>query len=166
MKLFFRIYFKLERLINRERVRRNNILFKFCGEGVRIDPSCHIIGQHELEVGDYTSIGSFTMIYASFGVKIGKNCWISSSCGISSYNHVINSINRYKDNKDDYKYSKPVKIGDNVWLGMNVCVLPGVEIGENSIIGSGSVVTKSVPANQIWAGNPAHFLKEIDFGSR
>jgi len=49
---------------------------------------------------------------------------------------------------------------------MNACVLPGVSIGDNSIIGSGSVVTKSVPANEIWVGNPARFVRTIDFSNK
>ena len=79
-----------------------------------------------------------------------------------SYNHIQNSFNR-KDTSNDFKFSKPVKIGDNVWIGMNSCILPGVEIGNNSIIGSGSVVTKNIPENEIWVGNPAKFIRKLEF---
>jgi acetyltransferase-like isoleucine patch superfamily enzyme len=114
-----------------------------------------------MEIGDNSSISSYTTIYAAFGVKIGKNCLISSNCGISSINHIQNSHNRRQDDKEGL-FCKPVTIGDNVWIGMNACILPGVEIGDNSIIGSGSVVTRNVPANEVWAGNPAHFVKKLD----
>jgi len=57
--------------------------------------------------------------------------------------------------------SKPVTIGDNVFIGMNSIILKGVNIGNNVRIAAGSVVTKSIPANQIWGGNPAAFIKNI-----
>ena len=60
------------------------------------------------------------------------------------------------------KRNEPVFIADNVFIGAHVTVLKGVTIGENSIIGACSVVTKHVPANEIWAGNPARFIKKID----
>ena len=55
----------------------------------------------------------------------------------------------------------PIKIGNNVWFGVNVVVLPGVEIGDNTVIGAGSVVTKDLPKNVVAVGNPCRVLKEI-----
>ena len=115
-----------------------------------------------MEIGDNTSISSYTTIYATFGVTIGKNCLISSNCGISSYNHIKESISRPSQIREDHRFSKPVIISDNVWIGMNVCIMPGVTIGNHSIIGSGSVVTKNIPSCEIWAGNPAKFLKKLN----
>ncbi|UFH53094.1 acyltransferase [Spirosoma sp. KNUC1025] len=162
MQLFYKIFFKLEKLINKERNRLLKVRLKQCGNNVRIDKNCHILVPERMEIGDNTSISSFTTIYATFGVKIGKNCLISSNCGISSYNHIQHSLNRPDDKDKDVQFSKPVDIGDNVWIGMNSCILPGVQIGNNSIIGSGSVVTKNVPSNEIWVGNPARFIKKLD----
>lgn len=161
-QLFFKILFRIERLANYEKDRRRKRMFKFCGENVAIDPSCHILVPQQMEIGSNTSISAYTTIYATFGVKIGENCLISSNCGISSYNHIQNSHNRRQQESEDFKYSKPVVIGNNVWIGMNACILPGVSIGDNSIVGSGSVVTKNIPANEIWAGNPARFLKKME----
>ena len=59
--------------------------------------------------------------------------------------------------------SKPVKIGDRVWIGIAATILPGVTIGENSIVAAGAVVTKDVPPNTIVAGNPAKVVKKLDF---
>ena len=162
MALFFKIYFKIEKIMNQERIRKMKQLMKKCGHRVDIHTSCHIMVPQQLEIGDNTSISSFTTIFATYGVTIGKNCLISSNVGISSYNHIQNSINRRIEENQDYKYSKSVRIGDNVWIGMNACILPGIEIGNNSIIGSGSVVTKNIPANEIWAGNPAKFIKKLE----
>lgn len=59
------------------------------------------------------------------------------------------------------EYAKPIKIGNNVWIGGNVCVLPGVTIGDNVVIGAGSVVTKDIPANCLVAGNPGKIIKKL-----
>lgn len=162
MNILYRVYFRLERMIHGERVRQLKQRFKYCGKDVRFDHTCHVLVPEQMEIGDGTSISSYTTIYATFGVRIGKNCFISSNCGISSYNHVQNSRNRHRDKDRDVLFSKPVVIGNNVWIGMNACILPGVEIGDNSIIGSGSVVTRNVPCNEIWVGNPARFVKRIN----
>lgn len=161
-KLLIRIFLKIEKIVNQERMTMLYNKMKHCGSNVRIDHNCHILVPQQLEIGNNTSISSYTTIYATFGVKIGDNCLISSNCGISSYNHIQKSANRPANIAQDHLYSKAVVIGNNVWIGMNACILPGVSIGDNSIIGSGSVVTKSVPANEIWVGNPARFVKKIE----
>ena len=159
--MLYRIIFKIEKIINKKREKTLHRRLKYCGQNIRLDKTCHIIVPENMSIGHNTSISSYTTIYATFGVSIGDNCLISSNCGISSYNHILNSYNRHKQVDEDFKYSKPVHIGNNVWVGMNVCILPGVKIGDNSIIGSGSVVTKDVPSNEIWVGNPAKFIKRI-----
>ncbi len=57
--------------------------------------------------------------------------------------------------------SKPVKIGKYVWIGANVVILPGVEIGDNAVIGAGAIITKNIPANSVAVGNPAKVIKKI-----
>ena len=59
------------------------------------------------------------------------------------------------------EYAYPITIGNNVWIGAQVCVLPGVTIGDNTIIGAGSVVTKSIPANVLAVGNPCRVVRQI-----
>ncbi|WP_431609958.1 DapH/DapD/GlmU-related protein [Chryseobacterium sp. 'Rf worker isolate 10'] len=59
------------------------------------------------------------------------------------------------------EYAHPIKVGNNVWLGGNVVVLPGVSIGNNSVIGAGSVVTKDIPENVVAVGNPCKVVKNI-----
>lgn len=161
-RILTRIFLKIEKIVNIQRFEILRSKMKYCGKNARIDYTCYIFVPQRLEVGENTSISSYTTIYATFGVKIGDNCLISSNCGISSYNHIHNSLNRPANINQDHLYSKKVIIGNNVWIGMNACILPGVKIGDNSIIGSGSVVTKNVPPNEIWVGNPARFVKTID----
>lgn len=161
-RIIFSILLRIDRLLKQEKIRRQKQLMKYCGNNIFLDDTCHIIVPQQFEIGDNSSISSYTTIFATFGVKIGCNCLISSNVGISSYNHVQNSINRRDVENEDYKYSKPVTIGNNVWIGLNACILPGVTIGNNSIVGSGSVVTKNIPDNEIWVGNPAKFIKKIN----
>src|SRR5712675_3034369 len=116
MKIVDKIILKCSNEVDNARIRHIKGRLKFCGRQVIIYPSCQIIVPEEMEIGDNSSIAPFTTIYATFGVIIGKNCLISSNCGISSYNHVQNSADRPGNTHEDYKYSRPVKIGDNVWI--------------------------------------------------
>ncbi|MDB4902310.1 MAG: acetyltransferase with multiple hexapeptide repeat domain [Mucilaginibacter sp.] len=162
MRLIYRIYFKIERIIEHQRMTSLKKSLKYCGKNVLLYSTCYVIMPQKMEIDDNSSIAPYTTVFATYGVKIGKNCLISSNCGISSYNHIQNSYDRFKNKDEDFRFSRPVIIGDNVWIGMNSCILPGVKIGNNSIIGSGSVVTKDIPENEIWVGNPAKFMKKIN----
>ena len=71
--------------------------------------------------------------------------------------HPIHPVSR----NSGYEYGLPITIGDNVWLGGNVVVTPGVTIGENTVIGAGRVVVKDIPANVVAAGNPCRVVREI-----
>ena len=116
-----------------------------------------------VSVGKYVSIGSGT--YANMNltliddwkITIGKNVLIGPNVTLCTTGHPIDSKHR-----GDGMYSFPITIGDNVWLGGNVMVLPGVTIGENSVIGAGSVVTKDIPANVVAFGTPCKVYREIN----
>ena len=113
-------------------------------------------------VGKYVSIGSGT--YANMNltliddwkITIGKNVLIGPNVTLCTTGHPVHPAHRL-----DGMYSFPITIGDNVWIGGNVIVLPGVTIGENSVIGAGSVVTKDIPANVIAFGSPCKVFREI-----
>ncbi|WP_171946642.1 acyltransferase [Flaviramulus basaltis] len=109
-----------------------------------------------VSIGNNSSIMAHCTIFAGAGVEIGDNVQISANCVISGATHPLDPERRKE------QINKNVVIANNVWIGMSVSILPGVTIGENSIIGAGSVVTKSVPQNQIWVGNPAKLLKELN----
>ena len=95
---------------------------------------------------------------------------IASKVYISDINHGNYSGENHSFPAEKAKnrkiFSKPVKICENVWIGENAIILPGIEIGKNSIIGAGSVVTKNVPENCIVAGNPARIIKKYNFGNK
>lgn len=90
-------------------------------------------------------------------IKIGDNCQMAPNVAIYTAGHPIHPITR----NSAYEYGKEVTIGDNVWLGGNTVVCPGVHIGNNVVIGAGSVVTKDIPDWSIAAGNPCKVLRQI-----
>ncbi len=89
-------------------------------------------------------------------IKIGKKVMIGAGVTIATVGHPINPKMR------EYMYTDSVVIEDNCWIGANVTICPGVHIGENSVIGAGSVVTRSIPANSIAVGNPCKVVRQID----
>ncbi len=90
-------------------------------------------------------------------ITIGDNCLLGPKTCIYTVSHDINPVKRAQG----ISYAKPIQIGDNVWVGGNCIILPGVTIGNNAIIGAGSVVTKDVPDNAVVAGNPAKALRYL-----
>ncbi|MCR5599104.1 MAG: sugar O-acetyltransferase [Lachnospiraceae bacterium] len=90
-------------------------------------------------------------------VKIGKNAQIAPNVSIYTAGHPIHPDSR----NSGYEYGIAITIGDNVWIGGNVCILPGVNIGNDVVIGAGSVVTKDLPDNVIAAGNPCRIVRDI-----
>lgn len=90
-------------------------------------------------------------------ITIGDRTLIGPGCLLICTNHSIDSEERLKGGFNN----KPITIGNRVWLGANVTVCPGVTIGDNTVIGAGSVVTKDIPANVVAVGNPCKVLREI-----
>jgi len=113
-----------------------------------------------LTIGDYTGISN-SAIVCNKEVVIGKHVKIGG--GTKLYDTDFHNLlpEKRRDEFSDIAISKPIKIHDNVFIGAHSIILKGVIIGENSIIAAGSVVTKNVPKNVIWGGNPAKFIREI-----
>ena len=128
------------------------------------------------------SFRCFLPFYTECGIniKLGKNVFINSGCcfqdhaGIEigdgtliGHQVVIATINHAQDpvSRADM-FPKPVKIGKNVWIGANCTICPGVSIGDNTVIGAGSVVTKDIPSGVVAVGNPARVLRTINESDR
>ncbi|MDV7716212.1 chorismate mutase [Enterococcus faecium] len=91
-------------------------------------------------------------------IEIGDNCMFASNVQLYTATHPLHPVKR----NSGLEYAKPIKIGNNVWLGGGVIVTPGVTLGDNVVVGAGSVVTKSFPDNVVIAGNPARIIKTVE----
>lgn len=117
------------------------------------------IGEHEGEIliGKYSLITPGVRIMAAKKIVIGDACMIAHGAYISDADwHGI------YDRAEPVGKTKPVVLEDNVWIGDSAIICKGVTIGKNSIIGAGAVVTKDVPENSVFAGNPAKLVKKLD----
>ena len=119
-----------------------------------VHPSSMVINWEKIKMkrkfNPGASLGCY--IQACNGIEFGENVRIGPNVGIVSANH---DQHNYKS----WKRADPIRIGDNVWIGMNTVVLPGVRIGDNVVIGAGSVVTKDVLSNCMAAGNPCRVIR-------
>jgi acetyltransferase-like isoleucine patch superfamily enzyme len=116
-----------------------------------------------LTIGNNVGMSS-SAIVCNNSIEIGNNVNLGGNVVIYDTDfHSLDPIKRKLRELDisDTKTS-PVKIGNSVFIGAHSTILKGVEIGNNSIIGAGSVVTKKVPENEVWAGNPAKFIRKIN----
>jgi len=114
-------------------------------------------GDGFISIGKYSLICPGVRISSASGITLGDSCMMASSVYITDSDwHGI------YDRLDYIGASSPVTIGNNVWLGDSSIVCKGVSIGDNSIIGAGSVVTRDIPENVIAAGNPAKVIKKLD----
>lgn len=91
-------------------------------------------------------------------VTFGDNVFIGPNCGFYTAGHPVDVQQR----NAGLEYAREIHIGDNVWIGGNVCVLPGVSIGNNCVIGAGSVVTRNIPSGSVAAGNPCRVIKKAE----
>lgn len=137
-----------------------------CGFGCRLEAYPENKNEKVLIFGKNVQINDYVHITAREKVLIEDNVLIASKVFISDLDHGYYSSNVDFDiniipTKREL-FSKPVIIHKNVWIGENVSILSGVEIGENSIIGAGSIVTKSIPMNTIAVGNPAKVVKKYN----
>ena len=137
-------------------------LLKHVGENVRIMPNFHCEYGHNITIGNNVFINFNSIIMDNAEVIIGDDVRIGPNAGIYTVNHAIVPDEQAKG----ICICKPVHIENKVWFGADVKVLAGVTIGEGSIIGAGSVVTKSVPAGVIAAGNPCKVIRKIDENDR
>ena len=118
------------------------------GDGVVIKPRVNVHFPWKLEVGDYAWIGEEVFILNFEPVRIGAHACISQRAFLCTGNH------NYRDPQFSYR-NAPITVGEGAWVGANVFVGPGVEIGSEAVLAAGSVVTRDIAANTIVAGNPA-----------
>jgi acetyltransferase-like isoleucine patch superfamily enzyme len=145
------------------------------GQHVSIYAGCSFsVGEKgRVRVGDFTLLNG-ALVMCEDQIEIGSHCLVSWNVGIADSDfHPLEPAKRLIDARALAPYlqdrpprptlkTAPVKIGDNVWIGMNAVILKGVTIGENSVVAAGAVVTKSVDANTVVAGNPASVVRRFE----
>lgn len=110
-----------------------------------------------IEVGDNFYSNHNLTILDCGKVKFGNHVFVGPNCGFYTAGHPIDSEERNKG----LEYAYPITVGDNVWFGGGVSVMPGVTIGSNVVIGGGSLVNKDIPSNVVAAGNPCKVIRPI-----
>lgn len=130
--------------------KNTKILFPYSPLQTIINP--HNIKFHIDDINNFQSPGCY--FQAINEITLGKGTYIGPNVGIITANHDPLNLSRHLD-------SYPVKIGNNCWIGMNSVILPGVILGDNTIVGAGSIVTKNFSGNCIIAGSPAKKLKDV-----
>lgn len=152
--------------------RRQELLhemFGSIGKGVHVDIDFHCECGKHIFIGDKVIINMNCTFVDNNRIDIGNNVLIASNVQIYTATHSVRLDERMVQNWSEgleicRTYALPVKIEDGVWIGGGVIILPGVTIGRNSVIGAGSVVTRSIPANCVAVGNPCRVIKQIDNG--
>lgn len=132
-------------------------LFKKTGDNIYIEPSFKCDYGCNISVGNNFYANFDCIILDVCNVDIGENVFFAPRVCIYTAGHPIDAEVR----NTGLEFGKPVKIGNNVWVGGSTVINPGVNIGSNVVIGSGSVVTKDIPDNVIAVGNPCRVLREI-----
>ena len=156
-KKLFRAYNRTEDDQTETRQKLMSELFKSVGKNVWIEPDFRCEFGKNISIGDDVYINFGCVILDCAEVSIGANTLIGPNLGIYALNHAIDAEERIKGGC----IAAPVHIGRNVWLGGDVKILGGVNIGDNAIVGTGSIVTKDIPANVIAVGNPCRVLRQI-----
>lgn len=134
------------------------ILFAEAGEGAYIQAPYHAMwGGHHVHLGKNVYVNFNATFVDDAQIYIGDGSLLAPNVTIIAASHPISP----KLRAEGYGCNKPVYIGKNVWIASNVTILPGVHIGDNSVIGAASVVTKDIPANVVAMGNPAKAVREI-----
>ncbi len=112
---------------------------------------------YNIEVGKNFFANHNTVILDGAKVTFGDNVFIAPNCGFYTAGHPIDAERR----NQGLEYAYPITVGDNVWIGAGVQVMPGVKIGSNVVLGGGSVVVKDIPDNVVAVGNPCRPIRPI-----
>ncbi len=139
---------------------RNALLSKLLG---KMGKNCFIVQPffcdygYNIEIGDNFFANHNTVILDGAKVKFGNNVYVAPNCGFYTAGHPIDAEQR----NQGLEYAKPITIGNDVWIGAGVHVMPGVSIGSNVVIGAGSIVNKDIPSNSVAVGNPCKVIRTL-----
>lgn len=130
--------------------------------GYDVRTQFQVLENGNLSIGNNVGISN-TAITCANKVTIEDNVYIGA--GVKIYDtdfHPIDYMDRVLKKDSNKTMSRPIIISEGVFIGSGSLILKGVKIGQHSVVGAGSVVTKSIPSNEVWAGNPAHYIRNIN----
>ncbi|TXG87944.1 MAG: CatB-related O-acetyltransferase [Thermomicrobiales bacterium] len=131
-------------------------LFTYMGRGVNVEQKAFFGDGRNIRIGDYSGLGINCRLYGP--VSLGKHVMMGPDVVIMTSNHKSDRLD-IPMTEQGGTGPDPVVIGDDVWIGTRVIILPGVTIGHGAVVGAGSVVTKDVPPYAIVGGNPARLIR-------
>lgn len=153
--------FDLNQTRPREKEKRDGLIVELLGYQPN---NLELISPFMCDYGNNIKLGKNVFINSSCyfmdcgKITIGDNVFIGPSCGLYTANHPLD----FQTRNQGLEQALPITIGNNVWLGGNVVILPGITIGDNCVIGAGSVVTKDIDTNSIACGNPCKVIKKVN----
>ena len=151
---------QLNRLLPSEQAAQETLLRRLLGktgQAFTIMAPFYCDYGYNIEIGENFFANHNCVILDSARVRFGDNVFVGPNCCFTAAGHPIDAEQR----NEGLEFAHPITVGDNVWIGANVTVLPGVSIGDNAVIGAGSVVNKDIPACVTAAGNPCRVLRKI-----
>lgn len=145
-------------VVNKE--ERDNFLrghLGSCGQNLTIESPFFCDYGFNIHLGENFYSNYNLVILDCAEVRFGDNVLLGPNVGIYTAGHPLGPVKR----NEGWEFALPVKIGNNVWIGGGVTILPGVTIGDNAVIGAGSTVTRDVPSNMIAAGTPCKIIRPV-----
>lgn len=155
-KQLLRLYNLTEAVPERRTILQQ--LLGHIGQNSIIEPPFYCVYGQNIHIGDHVYLNVLCTILDCNEVHIGHHVMIGPHVQIYCAAHHLDAATRIQG----WEVAKPIVIEDNVWLGGGAILLPGVRIGRNAVVGAGAVVSRSVPANTVVAGNPARVIREIE----
>lgn len=132
-------------------------LIEHSGQDMFIQPPLMVEYGHNITIGDHFYCNFDAIFLDKSTITIGDNVMVGPRVNFLTAGHPVDA----KTRNEFYEYAKPIVVGNDVWIGGNVTILPGVTIGSDVVIGAGAVVTKDIPDHVIAVGNPARVLRTI-----
>ena len=155
-KELLRLYNLTEAVPERQTILHQ--LMGHIGQNSIIEPPFYCSYGQNIHIGDHVYLNFSCTIFDNNEVHIGHHVMIGPAVQIYTAAHPLQAEARIQG----WEVAKPIVIEDNVWVGGSAILLPGVRIGRNAVVGAGAVVSRSVPANTVVAGNPARVIREIE----